>query len=204
MASDQNPPRLLPDHPRGRGDRSAAARRRSPRRPRVEVSINELTGTMSWRTIQPGGGRAGSAHERKGGDHAATADRREKAAALRAAGLDPARVDARGAAPIPAHPAAVRTAVSVPVETLTPDQLQHHLARVGALHSRLAGDASRGTRMPLSVAAHLRSSATPSRVHALTAERSSVVRELGNRQQFNRPQSSRPQAYTPQAPAPRR
>lgn len=180
MDSDRDAPTLLPGHPRGRGDRSAAAHRRSPR-PRVEVSINELTGTMSWRTIQPGGGRTGSAHDRTRGGHPATADRREKAAALRAAGLDPARVDSRGAAPIPAHPAAVRAAVSVSVETLTPEQLQHHLARVGALRSRVAGDAARGTRMPSTVAARLRSESTPGRVQALTVERASAAREVGAR-----------------------
>jgi hypothetical protein len=185
MASDRNDPRPGPDHPRGGGGRSAAARRRSPR-PRVEVTVNELTGTMSWRTIQPGGGgRRDGAYDRTAGTRshssASPADRREKAAALRAAGLDPAQVDSRGAAPIPTHPAAVRAAVSVSVETLTPDQLQHHLARVGALRSRLAGDAARGTRMPVRAAAQLRSTATPSRVHALTAERTSAVRELGNR-----------------------
>ncbi|MGQ4382580.1 hypothetical protein [Streptomyces sp. SAS_270] len=147
------------------------------------MSVNELTGTMSWRTIQPGGSRSGARRDRTAAPHSSAADRRGKAAALRAAGLDPARVASRGAAPIPAHPAAVRAAVGVSVETLTPGQLQHHLALVGALRSRVAGDAARGTRMPSTVAARLRSESTPGRVQALTVERASAVRELGARSQ---------------------
>ncbi|WP_327430895.1 hypothetical protein [Streptomyces sp. NBC_01236] len=140
-------------------DRAAAARRRSPRtgapRPRTEVYVNELTGTMSWRTVRPGGtGRDGRPR---------------------------ARVTAQGAAPLPTHPAAVRSAVSVPVEALTADQLQHHLARVGALRSHVAADVAAGARMPTSVAARLRSGSTPAAAHALTAERSSAARELPRR-----------------------
>ncbi|MFC7257675.1 hypothetical protein [Streptomyces lutosisoli] len=140
-------------------DRAAAARRRSPRTgapgPRTEVYVNELTGTMSWRTVRPGG-----------------TDRD---------GRPRTRVTAQGAAPLPTHPAAVRSAVSVPVEALTPDQLQHHLARVGALRSHVAADVAAGTRMPTSVAARLRSASTPAATHALTAERSSAARELTRR-----------------------
>ncbi|WP_406332211.1 hypothetical protein [Streptomyces sp. NBC_00203] len=127
-------------------DRAAAARRRSPRRgaprPRTEVYVNELTGTMSWRTVRPGG-----------------TDRD---------GRPRTRVTAQGAAPVPTHPAAVRSAVSVPVEGLTADQLQHHLARVGALRSHVAADIAAGTRMPRAVAARVRSGSTPAAAHALT------------------------------------
>ncbi|WP_330306653.1 MULTISPECIES: hypothetical protein [unclassified Streptomyces] len=140
-------------------DRAAAARRRSPRagapRPRTEVYVNELTGTMSWRTVRPGG-----------------TDRD---------GRPRTRVTAQGAAPLPTHPAAVRSAVNVHVEALTPDQLQHHLARVGALRSHVAADVAAGARMPTSVAARLRSGSTPAAAHALTAEHSSAARELPRR-----------------------
>ncbi|WP_406474478.1 hypothetical protein [Streptomyces sp. NBC_01615] len=157
-------------------DRAAAARRRSPRTgalgPRTEVYVNELTGTMSWRTVRPGG-----------------TDRD---------GRPRARVTAQGAAPVPTHPAAVRSAVSVPVEALTADQLQHHLARVGALRSHVAADVAAGARMPTSVAARLRSGSTPAAAHALIAERSSAARELPRR-------SPSPTAASPTAPrGPRR
>ncbi|GGN86377.1 hypothetical protein GCM10011579_078140 [Streptomyces albiflavescens] len=84
-------------------------------RPRIEVYVNEPTGTMRWRTLAASGGTV-----QRGGPRA--------------------RVASRGAAPIPTHSAAVRSAVSVPVETLSPDQLRHHLAQVGALRSRVAAD----------------------------------------------------------------
>jgi hypothetical protein len=118
------------------------------------VYVNELTGTMSWRTVQPGGG----------------GDRSPRA-----------RTVSQDAAPIPTHPAAVRAAVGVPVETLTPEQLQHHLARVGALRSSVAADVVAGARVPTAVAARIRSGSTPAAAHALTVERSSTAREVTRR-----------------------
>ncbi|MEU9214597.1 hypothetical protein AB0D27_43760 [Streptomyces sp. NPDC048415] len=157
----------MTDHPSGarlaqgrdRGMAHAARHRSSrPAAPPIEVSVNELTGTVSWRTRQPGG-----------------ADRRgARARAASAAGP-------RGAAPIPTHPAAVRAAVGVPVEGLTGDQLRHHLAQVGALSSRVAADAAVGGRVPTAVAARLRSGSTPAVMHALTTERASTARQLTRR-----------------------
>ncbi|WP_435228642.1 hypothetical protein [Streptomyces sp. Tue6028] len=156
--------------------RAAAARRRSPQpgtraarpgarapragdpAPRTEVTVNELTGTMSWRTVTPGG-----AGKRGRPDRAAT----------------PA--GPRGAAPIPTPPAAVRAAVDVHVESLGAGELQHHLARVGALRSRVAADVALGGRVPAVVAARMRSVSTPAAGHALTVERADAVRELGRK-----------------------
>ncbi|MFF6998047.1 hypothetical protein ACFY93_24220 [Streptomyces sp. NPDC008313] len=160
------------------------------------MHINELTGTMSWRTLRPGP-RPGASRQ----EPAAPGGRAE-AAALRAAGLDPSRVRARGAAPIPANPTAVRAAVDVHVESLTPEQLQHHLARVGALRSRVAGDAARGTGTPAAVAARVRSGGSAARVHALSAEHASAAREAGRRGPAAAPGAARPGAAPP-APGPR-
>ncbi|WP_051371623.1 hypothetical protein [Streptomyces sp. 142MFCol3.1] len=122
------------------------------------MTVNELTGTMSWRTLTPGGaGRRGRT------DRSAT----------------PA--GPRGAAPIPTPPAAVRAAVDVHVESLGAGELQHHLARVGALRSRVAADVALGGRVPAVVAARMRSVSTPAAAHALTAERTDAVRELGRK-----------------------
>ncbi|WP_369248499.1 hypothetical protein [Streptomyces sp. R41] len=177
---------------RGGGrDRADAARRRSARpheprphepRTRVELHVNELTGTMSWRTLAAPGGTA-----RSGGPRA--------------------RVTSRGAAPIPTHPAAVRAAVSVPVETLTADQLRHHLAQVGALRSRVAADVALGAHVPTAVAARMRSGSAPAAGHALTVERSSTAREL-TRRAPGQPTRTTPSPHTPTrppaGPAPRR
>ncbi|MFF5361541.1 hypothetical protein ACFY4I_19435 [Streptomyces scabiei] len=128
----------------GRGAR--AARLRSPHRsysapsapsvprPRVEVTFNELTGTMSWRTLDraapASGARDGTPrtpHHRAPG----TAPWSARAAALRSAGVDPSRAPATGAAPIPTHPAAVRSALSVDVAARprTPDTPAHRPGR---------------------------------------------------------------------------
>ncbi|MEV5435318.1 hypothetical protein AB0K80_04690 [Streptomyces sp. NPDC052682] len=181
MASDpvaRQPDAAASTRPYAAGGRPAAARRRSPR-VRVEVSVNELTGTVSWRTIRPEAPVGARGRSRSETPYAVTPSRREQAAALRSAGLDPARARARGAAPIMTHPAAVRTAASTPAEALPPEQLHRHLARVGALRSQLAGDLARGTRMPSAVAARLRSAATPGRVHALSAQHAQSVRASG-------------------------
>ncbi|MFF2025447.1 hypothetical protein ACFVW2_27050 [Streptomyces sp. NPDC058171] len=154
--------------------RRAAAelhRRRAPR-PRVEVTVNPLNGTVSWRTVSPGG--PGSERDGRGRDDdrerpAGTSAGRPTAAALRAAGLDPSRVSDRGAAPVPAPPAAVRAVVGRSVEGLPPEQRQAELARVGLLRSQLVGDLSHGARMPSSVAARLRSTTSPAGVHQLSA-----------------------------------
>ncbi|AVH57132.1 hypothetical protein C4B68_16575 [Streptomyces dengpaensis] len=131
------------------------------------MHVNELTGTMSWRTVKPGGaGRSGPHSPRtRAASHAGP----------------------RGAAPIPTHPAAVRAAVSVRPETLTPDQLHHHLAQVGALRSRVAADVAIAPRLPTAVAARMRSGSTPAAAHALTAERSSAARELTRQAPSMRP-----------------
>ncbi|MDX2999804.1 hypothetical protein, partial [Streptomyces scabiei] len=174
----------------GRGAR--AARLRSPYRsssapsaprPRVEVTFNELTGTMSWRTLDraaPASGGAqdstartpGIAHRRTPG----TAPWSARAAALRSAGVDPSRAPAMGAAPIPTHPAAVRSALSVDVAALTPEAGRSHLARLGALRSEAAAGLAHGAGMPTAVASRLRStSATPAHTHALTAHHTSAA-----------------------------
>lgn len=154
-----------------------AARRRSlsstsdpARSPRVEVYLNELTGTMSWRTIEHSmSGRGQRQNQGTGRRTPEAAPWSAHAAALRSAGLDPSRAPAKGAAPIPTHPAAVRAAVSVDTASLTPEQQQRHLARLGALRSGVTADLARGTRMPTPVASRLRStSATPAHAHALT------------------------------------
>jgi hypothetical protein len=155
----------------------------------VEVHVNELTGTMSWRTLGAHAARPahapGPAHDRHGGPGdtgplpsrtaasrlPAEAPFSVRAAALRSAGLDPARAPAKGAAPIPTHPAAVRASLSVDVASLGPEQLRLHMARIGALRSAVAADLAHGTRLPAAAASRLRSTtATPSHAHALTAE----------------------------------
>ncbi|MFJ7049984.1 hypothetical protein ACIQVC_42250 [Streptomyces sp. NPDC101112] len=178
-------PAPLPEAARHR----TARRRSSPppertARPRVEVHVNELTGTMSWRTLSDRTARPAYAsgapydgHGASGPPHARTPRFRVpgeapwsvRAAALRSAGLDPARAPARGAAPIPTHPASVRAALSVDVASLGPERLGAHLARIGALRSAVAADLARGSRMPTAVASRLRST-TPSLAHTLTAE----------------------------------
>ncbi|MER6353216.1 hypothetical protein ABT186_15565 [Streptomyces sp. NPDC001634] len=211
MASDHDPHRrgdntsARPDG--GGGGRTASARRRSPR-VRVEVNVNELTGTVSWRTIRPGTpigtrGRGKGADAQRSERPDATLSRRPQAAALRSAGLDPAGSRARGAAPIPTHPAAVRAAVSTPVDSLSPDQMNSLLARIGKLRSQLAGDLGRGARMPSAVAARLRSAASPANVHALSAAHAASVRASGHRAgRANRPAA--PATGAAPAPGPRR
>ncbi|MEV4862343.1 hypothetical protein [Streptomyces ossamyceticus] len=179
-------PAPLPEAARHR----TAPRRPSPPpertpRPRVEVHVNELTGTMSWRTLgdrtarpAPASGAVYDGRGAPGARHARTPLSRlpgearwsVRAAALRSAGLDPARAPARGAAPIPTHPASVRAALSVDVASLGPERLGAHLARVGALRSSVAADLARGSRMPAAVASRIRSTTpTPSHAHTLTA-----------------------------------
>lgn len=188
MASDHDPHRREDDafaRADGGGRRSASARRRSPR-VRVEVSVNELTGTVSWRALAPRTpvgtrGRDKRADAQRGERPRAASSRREQAAALRSAGLDPARAGGRGAAPIPLHPATVRAAVSTPVESASPDRLHSRLARIGMLRSELAADLGRGTRTPSAVAARLRSAASPGTVHALSAAHAVSERAAGRR-----------------------
>ncbi|SPF07216.1 hypothetical protein [Streptomyces sp. MA5143a] len=155
----------------------------------MEVHVNELTGTMSWRTLgdrtagpAPASGAPYNGHGDPGPRHARTRLSRlpgeapwsARAAALRSAGLDPARASARGAAPIPTHPASVRAALDVDVASLGPERLGAHLARVGALRSAVAADLTRGSRMPTAVASRLRSTA-PSLAHTLTAEHTATA-----------------------------
>ncbi|MET9902738.1 hypothetical protein [Streptomyces sp. NPDC006446] len=154
----------------GRRDRNADGAAggggRAPH-PRIELTVNELTGTMSWRTLQPRG-----AADRPGG----TGRGVPRTAGAGPAGLRSAR--SHGAAPIPTHPAVVRAAVSVSVESLTPEQARTHLAGVGALRSRVAADLAVGAHLPAAVAARMRSGATPAAAHALTTERADAAREL--------------------------
>ncbi|WP_327744827.1 hypothetical protein OHO28_31320 [Streptomyces europaeiscabiei] len=166
-----------------------AARRRSPYpssespspspRPRVEVTFNELTGTMSWRALDRSARVSGAQDGDPRTPHRRTSEAapwNACAAALRSAGLDPSRAPAQGAAPTPTHPAAVRAALGVDVASLSPEQRQSHLARLAALRSAAAADLAHGTRMPTSAASRLRStSATPAHTHALAAERTSAV-----------------------------
>lgn len=159
-----------PPPPEGHRLLRRAAERRSAR-PRVETYVNELSGVVSWRTVRPARFRAPRAAT--GGDAGLPEGRvlaaRPQAAALRSAGLDPRRVPARGAAPVPTHPATVQAVAHVPLESLPPDLQRAHLARVGMLRSQVVGDVSRGARMPSAVAARLRSVVSPAHVHALSA-----------------------------------
>lgn len=147
----------------------SASTRTNPR-PRVEVSFNELTGMMSWRTIQPPetgpAGRPGNRNARG-----------------RAVAGPPGlrTTNSHGAAPIPTNPADVRAAVNVSVASLPPERLRRHLAVVAALRSRVAADAVVGAKLPSTVAAHVRSAATPAAVHALNEERADTNRELRRR-----------------------
>ncbi|MFM9582735.1 hypothetical protein [Streptomyces caniscabiei] len=158
-------PGHAPDRPAHAPDsptpRSQAARHRSPSaspsshephpppRPRAEVTVNELTGTVSWRT---------------------------RAAALRSAGLGASHAPEEGAAPIPTHPAVVRAALGVDVGALTPERLGGQPARLGALRSAVAADLGRGTGLPTSVAARLRSTAaTPAHTHALATRHTAAA-----------------------------
>ncbi|MCX4989155.1 MULTISPECIES: hypothetical protein [unclassified Streptomyces] len=147
-------------------DGAAGGGGRAPH-PRIELTVNELTGTMSWRTLQPRG-----AADRPGG----TGRGVPRTAGAGPAGLRSAR--SHGAAPIPTHPAVVRAAVSVSVESLTPEQARSHLAAVGALRSRVAADLAVGAHLPTAVAARTRSGSTPAAAHALTTERADAAREL--------------------------
>ncbi|ULR52768.1 hypothetical protein [Streptomyces deccanensis] len=181
-APHPRPPRP-PDAPRDPAvaRRVQAAHRRSPRpaapdhagpRPRVEVTVNELTGTMSWRTLDrsapasgAGDGNPRTPHRRMPGH---TAPWSARAAALRSAGLDPSRAPGQDAAPIATHPAAVRAALSTDVAALTPEARRSHLARLGALRSEAVAGLAESTRMPTAVAARLRSTtATPTHTHVL-------------------------------------
>lgn len=159
-------------------------------RPRVEVTVNELTGTVSWRTLArptrapaaqdgtPGTvGAPGTPHRRTTAtEPEAAAPSSARAAAFRSAGLDPSRAPAKGAAPIPTHPGAVRAVLSADVGALTPERGSSRLARLGALRSAVAADLARGAGMPTSVASRLRSTtATPAHTHALTARHTAAV-----------------------------
>ncbi|QYX78128.1 hypothetical protein [Streptomyces akebiae] len=181
-------------------DRSRAARHRSLSptstehhpgpRPRVEVTVNELTGTVSWRTLvrptraptaqdgTPGTvGASGTPHRRTTAtEPGAAAPFSARAAAFRSAGLDPSRAPAKGAAPIPTHPGAVRAALSADVGALTPERGSSRPARLGALRSAVAADLARGAGMPTSVASRLRSTtATPAHTHVLAARHTAAV-----------------------------
>lgn len=141
------------------------------------MTVNELTGTLSWRTLDrptqapptqhgtpgdPGAHRAPGAPHRRTPAPQALALWSARAAALRSAGLDPSRAPAKGAAPVPTHPGAVRAALSVDVGALTTERRTSQLARLGALRSAVAADLAHGTGMPTAVASRLRSTtATP-------------------------------------------
>ncbi|MFD9466410.1 hypothetical protein [Streptomyces sp. NPDC060027] len=155
------------DGRRNRNTDGAAGRGGRAPHPRIELTVNELTGTMSWRTLQPRG-----AADRPGG----TGRGVPRTAGAGPAGLRSAR--SHGAAPVPRHPAVVRAAVSVSVESLTPEQARSHLAVVGALRSRVAADLAVGAHLPTAVAARMRSGSTPAAAHALTTERADTAREL--------------------------
>ncbi|MEU4681992.1 hypothetical protein [Streptomyces xinghaiensis] len=174
------------EHDRDRAlSRARAARERSAR-VRVEVSVNELNATVSWRIPphrnlhRPAGERPDTAEPRRRGPASAekSPDTAARAAALRSAGLDPRGAD-RGAAPVPAHPAAVSAAARMPVEHMSPERLRSHLARVAGLRSRLSGDVARTSRVP--AAAGLRTGISSGRVHSLAAEHSSASRALAHR-----------------------
>ncbi|MDX3644485.1 hypothetical protein P1P70_34900 [Streptomyces sp. MB09-02B] len=148
-------------------------------RPRVEVTVNELTGTMSWRTLDRSAPASGAGDGNPRTPHRRTPDTAPwsaRAAALRSAGLDASRAPRQGAAPIATHPATVRSALSVDVAALTPEERRSHLARLGALRSEAVAGLAESTRMPTAVAARLRSTtATPTHTHALTTRRTATT-----------------------------
>jgi hypothetical protein len=178
------------DLTRGREQQRALrsrARERSPHRPRVDVSVNEFSGTVSWRTpTTPMERRARTASRHTDGTPApqrprSPAEQRvARAAMLRSAGLDPARSRGSGAAPVPAHPATVLAATHAPTHRMAPGELNGHLARVGALRSRLQGDLARSARMPAPATAALRSGVNAARVHSLRTEQSATVRKAAS------------------------
>ncbi|WP_215448485.1 hypothetical protein [Streptomyces sp. ATCC 21386] len=167
---------------RERSSSTAPPEHRHTLRPRVEVAVNELTGTLSWRTLDRPTQAPPAQHGAPGPPHRRTpapqtvAPWSARIAALRSAGLDPSRTPVRGAAPIPTHPGAVRAALSVDVGALVPERRTSRSARLGALRSAVAADLAHGAGMPTSVASRLRSTtATPAHTHALAARRTSAV-----------------------------
>ncbi|MEU8793828.1 hypothetical protein [Streptomyces sp. NPDC048643] len=142
-----------------------------------------MTGTMSWRTVQP---PVSDPSGRPGGRNA-----RSRTAAATGSRTP----NSEGAAPIPTNPADVRAAVNVSVASLTPERLRRHLAVVAALRSHVATDLAVGGKLPPTVAAHLRSGPTPAAAHALNEERVETTREM-----TRRPPAARQTA----APAPTR
>ncbi|MFD9587493.1 hypothetical protein ACFWBM_22705 [Streptomyces sp. NPDC059980] len=137
-------------------------------RPRVVVSVNELTGMMSWRTVpspasDPSGRPGdGNAHSRPSAPGSRTPN-------------------VQGAAPIPTNPADVRAAVNVSVASLPPEQLRRHLAVVAALRSHVATDLAVGGKLPPTVASHLRLGPAPAAARALNEERVETTREMTRR-----------------------
>ncbi|MFG2312400.1 hypothetical protein ACGFS9_27580 [Streptomyces sp. NPDC048566] len=167
--------RVAAAHARPAVSRRGSVARDAPR-PRVEVSVNELTGMMSWRTVRPPAAGAGN---RPG-----AGPRRDRTAPA-PPGVRPATSE--GAAPLPTNPADVRAAVNVSVASLPPEHLRRHLAVVAVLRSHVKADLALGARLPRSVAAPLRAAATPASVHALGEERADTTRELGRRSAAARP-----------------
>ncbi|MEU7486822.1 hypothetical protein [Streptomyces sp. NPDC042319] len=167
------------EQPARRERERAAARERSPRA-KVDLYVNEYSGTVTWRTRMTPAEKRHRAAERPGASRQVSADdrKRAQAAALRSVGLDPKRGKGSGAVPIPAHPGTVLAAAHTSVAGMTPEQLNSHAARVSALRSQLQGDTARAGRMPTSSAARLRSGLDSARVHSLRTERSASVREL--------------------------
>lgn len=151
-------------------------------RPRVEVSVNELTGTMSWRTVQP---PVSDPSARPG----------DRNARNRTAASGSRMPNSEGAAPVPTNPADVRAAVNVSVASLPPEQLRRHLAVVAVLRSHVAADLAVGGKLPPTVAAYLRTGPTPAAAHALNEERVETTGELTRRS---------PAARRTAAPAPTR
>ncbi|MGI5470452.1 hypothetical protein [Streptomyces sp. CA-132043] len=165
-------------------ERAAAARERSPRA-KVDLYVNEYSGTVTWRTRMTPAEKRHRAAERPGASRQVSAEdrKRAQAAALRSVGLDPKRSKGTGAVPIPAHPGTVLAAAHTSVAGMTPEQLNSHAARVSALRSQLQGDTARAGRMPTSSAARLRSGLDAARVHSLRVEGASSARELAQRHQ---------------------
>ncbi|MEU1558573.1 hypothetical protein ABZ517_38565 [Streptomyces scabiei] len=107
--------------------------------------------------------------------------------------MDPSRAPATGAATIPTHPAAVRSALSADVAALTHEAGRSHPTRLGALRSEAAAGLAHGAGMPAAVASRRRStSATPAHTHARTARHACAA---------TRPPASAPvRPRTPDAP----
>ncbi|MFD8896372.1 hypothetical protein [Streptomyces ardesiacus] len=154
------------------------------------MTVNELTGTASWRTVTPGGAFRHSRARAAGGSGASPGASR--ASAARSPGGGAHGAPARGAAPIPVPPAAVRAVTSTAGVSADADRQGAQLAQTAQLRSQVQGDLSRAARMPRAVAARL-TTTVPAHLTALSAARAHTLHTASG--------TSRPASPAPQSPA---